>query len=413
MNKFNTGFFAFFISLGLVIFLSCSGSGDDPKEPQQIIPSNLMVSLDIVGADINNPNGDGTGVVNITASADNAVRYGFKFGNVSEQQSTNGTIQHTFTDEGTNAYSITIIAYSSTNTSISTVKSITVFVGSQSQEVIPSNLSVTVNLAGKDSNNPYGNGTGVVNFSATATNAVSYGFIVDNGTEQSSADGTFQFTFNNKEGIENHDIKVLAYSSTNNSINTVKTFPVSYYVGTPPIWADEFFENGSPNSSNWTYDLGAGGWGNAEAQTYTQNTENVNVENGVLKIIAKSNGSGGYTSARIKSQGKFDFTYGRVDVRAKLPASAGTWPAIWMLGSNFESVGWPKCGEIDIMEQTGWDKNKVLGTCHWFDTATASHASYGLDTTVSNATSEFHVYSLEWTYFNNKITSRQHTILCH
>ncbi|WAC02764.1 glycoside hydrolase family 16 protein [Lacinutrix neustonica] len=111
----------------------------------------------------------------------------------------------------------------------------------------------------------------------------------------------------------------------------------------------------------------------------------------------------GYTSSRLKSIDLAEFKYGRVDVRAKLPASPGTWPAIWMLGANFPSVGWPNCGEIDIMEQTGWDKNKILGTCHWLNTSNSSYASYGLDTSILNASTQFHVYSLEWSAERIKI----------
>ena len=264
-------------------------------------------------------------------------------------------------------------------------------------DIIPSNLSVNVNVIGKDGNNLYGDGSGVVNFTATASNAVKYGFIIDNKTEQQSANGTYQYIFNNIEGVENHEIKVIAYSSTNNSINKINTVPVAFYNGTPPSWADEFFENGAPNSMNWTYDIGTGtnGWGNNELQTYTNSPANVIVEDGVLKIIAKSDGSGGYTSARIKSENLFEFTYGTVEVRAKLPASAGTWPAIWMLGANFDQVSWPTCGEIDIMEQKGWDKNKVLGTCHWSNNG--NYAGYGLETSIANAASNFHLYKLEWT----------------
>ena len=264
-------------------------------------------------------------------------------------------------------------------------------------DIIPSNLSVNVNVIGKDGNNLYGDGSGVVNFTATASNAVKYGFIIDNKTEQQSANGTYQYIFNNIEGVENHEIKVIAYSSTNNSINKINTVPVAFYNGTPPSWADEFFENGAPNSMNWTYDIGTGtnGWGNNELQTYTNSPANVIVEDGVLKIIAKSDGSGGYTSARIKSENLFEFTYGTVEVRAKLPASAGTWPAIWMLGANFDQVSWPTCGEIDIMEQKGWDKNKVLGTCHWSNNG--NYAGYGLETSIANASSNFHLYKLEWT----------------
>ncbi|WP_044397558.1 glycoside hydrolase family 16 protein [Lacinutrix sp. Hel_I_90] len=268
--------------------------------------------------------------------------------------------------------------------------------------VVPSNLILTTVLQGADSNNPYGNGSGIVNFNAQAIDAVSYGFVIDGGTEVQSTDGTLLYTFNTKEGIEYYNVTVIAYSSTNDAIETSANVAVSYYIGTPPVWADEFFQTGAPNSENWTYDLGAGGWGNNEAQTYTNNAANVIVEDGVLKIMAKASGSG-YTSSRLKSIGLVEFKYGRLDVRAKLPSSAGTWPAIWMLGANFPSVGWPACGEIDIMEQTGWDKNKTLGTCHWLNTSNSSYASYGLDTAISNVSSEFHVYSLEWSANSIKI----------
>ena len=161
------------------------------------------------------------------------------------------------------------------------------------------------------------------------------------------------------------------------------------------VWEDDFNTDGTPDATKWTNDLGAGGWGNGELQDYK--TENAVVEGGSLKITAKKDASGNYTSSRLKSQGLYSFTYGRVEVKAKLPASQGTWPAIWMLGSNFSTVGWPQSGEIDIMEQTGADKNTTLGTCHWFDTASASKADYGETTAISNASSEFHFYTLEWT----------------
>ena len=161
------------------------------------------------------------------------------------------------------------------------------------------------------------------------------------------------------------------------------------------VWEDDFNTDGAPDATKWTNDLGAGGWGNGELQDYK--TENAVVEGGSLKITAKKDASGNYTSSRLKSQGLYSFTYGRVEVKAKLPATQGTWPAIWMLGSNFPTVGWPQSGEIDIMEQTGADKNTTLGTCHWFDTASGTKADYGETTSVSNASSEFHLYTLEWT----------------
>ncbi|WP_396602581.1 family 16 glycosylhydrolase [Algibacter sp. R77976] len=161
-------------------------------------------------------------------------------------------------------------------------------------------------------------------------------------------------------------------------------------------WSDEFDTPGAPDAANWTYDLGAGGWGNQEVQTYTNDASNVIVEDGMLKITAIKDGSS-YTSARLKSIGLYEFKYGRVEVSAKLPGAQGTWPAIWMLGANFPDIGWPHCGEIDIMEQTGGDKNRSLGTYHWFDTGTNANASYGESLPIENASSEFHLYGLEWT----------------
>lgn len=162
------------------------------------------------------------------------------------------------------------------------------------------------------------------------------------------------------------------------------------------IWSDEFDVNGTPNPANWTYDLGAGGWGNGEAQHYTNRSDNALVEGGMLKITAKAesfNGSN-YTSARLKSQGLFDFTYGRVDIRAKLPSGGGTWPALWLLGSNFPTVGWPACGELDIMEHVGNNPNEILAAIH-----TPSSFGNTLNkgaTTIQNVSTEFHIYSINW-----------------
>jgi len=184
---------------------------------------------------------------------------------------------------------------------------------------------------------------------------------------------------------------------------STKPEQVADYTYTNLVWEDDFNTDGAPNAANWTYDLGANnGWGNNESQTYTDTAENAKVEGGSLIITAKADGSGGYTSARLKSQGLYKFTYGRVEVKAKLPIAQGTWPAIWMLGSNFPTVGWPHCGEIDIMEQKGDDKSFTLGTCHWFDDASSSNASYGETTAISNV-SDFHLYTVEWTDASVKI----------
>jgi len=159
------------------------------------------------------------------------------------------------------------------------------------------------------------------------------------------------------------------------------------------VWSDEFNVDGAPDSSKWGYDLGAGGWGNNEDQTYTNATANSSVSGGTLKITAIKSGST-YTSARLKSENKFEFTYGKVEVRAKLPVGGGTWPAIWMLGENYATNTWPSCGEIDIMEHKGNFPNVIYGTLHYPGVSPGGGNSNS--TTISNASTEFHVYKTIW-----------------
>ncbi len=163
------------------------------------------------------------------------------------------------------------------------------------------------------------------------------------------------------------------------------------------VWSDEFNTPGALDAAKWDYDIGTGtnGWGNNEEQYYTNRADNVIIENDVLKIIAKRetfNGSQ-FTSARIKTQGLFEFQYGRVDVRAKLPSDGGTWPAFWMLGADFGATAWPAVGEIDIMEHTGNDLNKILGTTH--TTSGFGGTANGGSTMVADATA-YHIYSMVW-----------------
>ncbi|RXJ51440.1 glycoside hydrolase family 16 protein [Gelidibacter gilvus] len=162
------------------------------------------------------------------------------------------------------------------------------------------------------------------------------------------------------------------------------------------IWEDTFDVDGAPDPAKWTYDLGTGdnGWGNSESQTYTKSPDNVKIEDGILKITAKAE-NGGYTSSRIKTDGIFAFTYGRVEVRAKLPSGGGTWPAIWMLGQNYTTVSWPASGEIDIMEHVGNDQNTIHSTLHY--PGNSGGNGVGKQTTVPTASTEFHNYSVEWT----------------
>jgi len=177
-------------------------------------------------------------------------------------------------------------------------------------------------------------------------------------------------------------------------LNNNGTFGDEYQL----IWEDNFDVDGPPASDKWTFDIGTGsnGWGNGELQYYTDFPENVKVENGSLIITARHESFAGsdYTSGRIKTQGKFFFQYGRVDIRTKLPGGEGIWPANWMLGENFSTLGWPACGEIDIMEYRGADPNIIHGAIHTPSSygGTVNHAT----TVVPNVETEFHIYSIEW-----------------
>jgi beta-glucanase (GH16 family) len=157
------------------------------------------------------------------------------------------------------------------------------------------------------------------------------------------------------------------------------------------VWSDEF--NGtSVNTGNWTFESGGGGWGNNEQQYYQ--SQNATVANGNLVITARKQSVGGrpYTSARMITKGKREFTYGRIEARIKLPQGQGQWPAFWMLGANISpSVPWPNCGEIDIMENTN-TSGTVLGTIHWFNNG---HAQYGGST--GTTPTDYHVYRVDWT----------------
>lgn len=162
------------------------------------------------------------------------------------------------------------------------------------------------------------------------------------------------------------------------------------------VWSDEFNVDGAPDPTKWSYNLGAGGWGNSELQHYTDRPDNAVVQGGVLKIIAKAENFSGsnYTSARLVTENKFEFKYGKVEVRAKLPSGGGTWPAIWALGENYATNIWPACGEIDIMEHKGNSPNTIHGTLH-YPGRSGGNADTGT-TTASNVSSEFHVYKVIW-----------------
>ena len=172
-------------------------------------------------------------------------------------------------------------------------------------------------------------------------------------------------------------------------------------------WSDEFNgKNGSlPDHTKWTYDLGGNGWGNHELEYYTSRTENADIEHGKLVITARREDLTSpegqkflYTSARLKTQGLFAQTYGRFEARIKIPAGQGIWPAFWMLGDTIANDGWPKCGEIDIMENIGKEPATIHGSLHG---PSSSHPTSDLTSAIAlpagkKLADKFHIYAVEW-----------------
>jgi len=162
------------------------------------------------------------------------------------------------------------------------------------------------------------------------------------------------------------------------------------------VWSDEF-DGETLNSRNWLFDKGAGGWGNNEWQYYTDRPENVRIENGVLIIEARNEEylAWKYTSARIKTHYLQSWTYGRIEARIKLPVGGkGVWPAFWMLGENVATARWPRCGEIDIMENIG-NPTTVYGTVHGPGYAGNKAISKAFVSPV-DLSADFHIYAVEW-----------------
>ena len=199
--------------------------------------------------------------------------------------------------------------------------------------------------------------------------------------------GTGQATITILEDDVNTDLYIPAEGYTS---------PASY-PNMELIWQDEF-EGTEVNPNFWTFEIGTGnnGWGNNELQYYRQGNTSIIEGNLVIEARRENFGGRAYTSSRMVTKDKFDFKYGRVDIRAALPFGQGIWPALWMLGANFSSVGWPACGEIDIMELIGHQPSTVHGTVHW--SSQGQHAQYGGSTTLSSGRfyDEFHVFSIEW-----------------
>lgn len=190
---------------------------------------------------------------------------------------------------------------------------------------------------------------------------------------------------------------ILVLSCSSSSVDMPK--PIQSF--TKLVWSDEFTTDGLPDDRKWDYEKGY--IRNKELQYYTaKRAENTRVENGMLVITAKNDslkeGNAVYpvTSASLATRGKAEWTYGRIEVRAKIPSSLGTWPAIWTLGTNISQVGWPACGEIDILEHVGYMPDTVHFNVH---TATYNHVkgtNKGTKIAAPGISNSFHVYAVEW-----------------
>jgi beta-glucanase (GH16 family) len=254
----------------------------------------------------------------------------------------------------------------------------------------PTNLTLTAVVSTDNSGN--------VSFTASANNATTYEYNYGNGATQIVTSGAVVYKY---PASGSYTVTVSARGSSGQTIS--KSTQITVTVTQSLLWSEEFNTNGAPDATKWSYEVGAGGWGNAELQNYTNRPENSIVQGGVLQIkaIKESFAGSPWTSARLVSRNKFEFKYGRVDVSAKVPAGVGTWPAIWMLGDDISTAGWPACGEIDIMEHLGRDLNKIYATLHY--PGRSGGNADGATRVISNATTEFHKYTLDWSAVSIKI----------
>lgn len=180
------------------------------------------------------------------------------------------------------------------------------------------------------------------------------------------------------------------------------------------IWSDEFNYEGLPDSTKWDYEEGF--VRNKESQYYTKKRlKNTFVKEGVLTIksFKEEYKDASYTSGSINTLGKFSFKYGKIEVRAQIPTGLGSWPAIWMMGDNIRTIGWPKCGEIDVMENVGHDPHRVWATAHTPHSVSAKKIDYvrGGSTVCKEVYNDYHKFSMQWTpdslqfYFDDKMFS--------
>lgn len=279
----------------------------------------------------------------------------------------------------------------------------------ETTRVVPTNFVWSINILGEGVNTPYGDGSGKITCQVTAENAVRYRFKIGANPELEKSNGLLEYTVE-LDGINDYVIKISAYSSSVEVTRIAKTITVAIFEDQEQeqledsglVWSDEFDNDGPIVENEWFSEIVPpvnGGWFNAEEQHYTNRIDNAYVSDGVLKIAAKKelytafNSTKNYTLARLNS--KFSFTYGRVEVRAKPPKGGGTWPAIWTLGSNLNTVGWLFCGKIDIMEHAGNTIGRISAAIHT-PSSNGNTINVGY-VDIPDTTTEFHIYKADWT----------------
>jgi hypothetical protein len=481
----------FSLLLFALLILGCEKEDNSFGEITE--PSGLEINALIAGANEQNPTGDGSGLVNFSATAENAITYKYVFSDGTSEVAPSGKLAKRFTQVGVNTYTVTVIASGTAGVSTSATVEVTVRSDFSDAEAIqfltggssktwywaadePGHLGVGQNDDNAEQNY-FANFYQAVPFEKDGADESlclyqdEMTFSLDgerllyqldnkgqtyfNASYESVAGGSAGFDFcYDFEVMDEPQVVTLAPSESvvaQNDIpgqtrGTVLNFSeggfMSYYIGaasyeilsvtenrlvvravqgnddflawyhifssTKPgqddpgfdelVWADEFDGSGAPDEANWIYNTGRGnnGWGNGEAQYYTDRSDNVVVEDGVLKITAKREDFSGaqYTSARITSEDKFEFTYGRVEVRAKLPTGGGTWPAIWLLGEDYATNEWPGCGEIDVMEHVGNQQDEIFSSLHF--PGNFAGDAITRSTVVPGVSDEFHVYEVAW-----------------
>ncbi|WP_025742261.1 family 16 glycosylhydrolase [Aquimarina pacifica] len=487
-----------------ILFVSCE---DENRAFGDITaPTNIEITAEVMGVDESNPNGDGSGFVKFTAKSDNAITYGFEFGDGLNEVAPSGETIHRFSQPGLNTY--TVVVTVSGVAGISTNKAIDVEVFSSFDD--PISKSMLTGAVYDDASGMFTeNKSKTWYWSASEPGHLGLGpategidgdwwyakwyvaqpfekesLLDPESTENSQCIYTDALTFSMVDGELMYELnsnggtyfnvayvdvaggsasedycydypvsgaKTVAVSpassgvpleeTTDTALNFSDDGFMGYYIGastyeilsitenrmvvraiqgnnavlawyhifttqkpvqsldfesqyTQEVWADEFDVDGAPDPLKWNYNLGNnGGWGNEEVQFYTDEADNVLVEDGYLKITAINDG-GDYTSARIKTEDLFEFTYGRVEVRAKLPEGGGTWPAIWMLGEDYATNIWPACGEIDIMEHVGNNQDVVHSSLHYTNFSAGNAITKS--TTVDGASDDFHNYTVDW-----------------